>query len=93
MQEFERALFHKESVDVGNYQGSYVFEPLERGFGTTVGSSLCNVMLSNLPGCAIIGYRVKGLDEQRVHIEGVLEDVTTLSLHIKELRNHSEGHE
>ena len=86
MQEFERALFHKESVDEENNKGSYVFEPLERGFGTTVGSTLCNVMLSNLPGCAIIGYRVEGLNEEKTSVEGLLEDVTTLSLHIKELR-------
>ena len=83
MQEFERALFHKESVDEENNKGSYVFEPLERGFGTTVGSTLCNVMLSNLPGCAIIGYRVEGLNEEKTSVEGLLEDVTTLSLRIK----------
>ena len=55
MQEFERASFHKEFVDEENNTGSYVFEPLERGFGTTVGSTIKNTMLSNLPGCAVIG--------------------------------------
>ena len=61
MQEFERASFHKEFVDEENNTGSYVFEPLERGFGTTVGSTIKNTMLSNLPGCAVIGFKIEGL--------------------------------
>ena len=60
MQEFERASFHKEFVDEENNTGSYVFEPLERGFGTTVGSTIKNTMLSNLPGCAVIGFKIEG---------------------------------
>lgn len=90
MQEFERALFHKESIDEETNKGSYVFEPLERGFGTTVGSTLCNIMLSNLPGCAIVGYRVEGIDEDNTTVKGLEEDVTTLSLRIKELRMYCE---
>lgn len=86
MQEFERASFHKEFVDEENNTGSYVFEPLERGFGTTVGSTIKNVMLSNLPGCAVVAFKVNGLKKYETQVKGVLEDVTTIALNIKALQ-------
>lgn len=86
MQEFERATFRKESMDEANNTGTFVFEPLERGFGTTIGSSLCNVMVSNLPGAAVIGFKAEGMDEEGIRIDGILEDVATISLNIKALQ-------
>ena len=86
MQEFERASFHKEFVDEENNTGSYVFEPLERGFGTTVGSTIKNTMLSNLPGCAVIGFKIEGCTKDQTVIKGILEDVNTLSLNLKALK-------
>lgn len=86
MQEFERATFRKESMDEVNNTGTFVFEPLERGFGTTIGSSLCSVMVSNLPGAAVIGFKAEGMDEEGIRIDGILEDVATISLNIKALQ-------
>ena len=69
MQEFERASFHKEMVDEENYTGSYVFEPLERGFGTTIGNTLCKIMISNLPGTGVIGFSCDNFNEiGRAHV-------------------------
>lgn len=86
MQEFERASFHKEFVDEENNTGSYVFEPLERGFGTTIGSTIKNTMLSNLSGCAVVGFKANGLKTDSTQVQGILEDVITLSLNVKALQ-------
>lgn len=86
MQEFERASFHKEFVDEENNTGSYVFEPLERGFGTTVGSTIKGVLLSNLPGSAVVGFKINNLEKGNIQIKGVLEDVNSISLNLKALR-------
>lgn len=93
MQEFERASFHKEFVDEENNTGSYVFEPLERGFGTTVGNTLCQIMISNLPGTGIIGFQIEGMNAEDTAIEGLLEDVNVLTLNLKaiKLTSDSEG--
>ena len=93
MQEFERATFHKEVVDEENNTGSYVFEPLERGFGTTVGNTLCKTMISNLPGAAIIGFACDGMDATKTVIDGVLEDVNAIILNLKEVRITSSNEE
>lgn len=86
MQEFERASFHKEFVDEENNTGSYVFEPLERGFGTTVGSTIKAAMLSNLPGCSVVGFKIEGAETNSTTVKGILEDVTTISLNVKALQ-------
>lgn len=90
MQEFERASFHKEFVDEDTNSGTYIFEPLERGFGTTIGNALCQVMLTNLPGSAIIGFKVDGLKEGQTTIDGLQEDIITLSLNLKSILLHSD---
>ena len=93
MQEFERALFHKESVDEENYQGSYVFEPLERGFGLTLGNALRRVLLSSLQGGAVTSIKIDGVLHEFSVVPGVREDVTDIVLNIKGLAVavHSEG--
>ena len=86
MQEFERASFHKEMVDEENYTGSYVFEPLERGFGTTIGNTLCKIMISNLPGTGVIGFSCDNFNENRTIVNGILEDVNGIILNLKKIQ-------
>lgn len=86
MQEFERASFHKEFVDEENNTGSYVFEPLERGFGTTIGNTLCQIMISNLPGTGVIGFSCENINENKTVVEGILEDVNAIVLNLKEVQ-------
>ena len=93
MQDFERASFHKEYVDEENNTGSYVFEPLERGFGTTVGNTLCKTMVSNLPGAAVIGFKSESVDETNTVIDGVLEDVNEVILNLKKVKIRSTSDE
>jgi DNA-directed RNA polymerase subunit alpha len=91
MQEFERASLHKESVDEEKNTGSYVFEPLERGFGITVGNTICRTMLTSVEGTATIGFKVNGFDNKSAVVNGVLEDVYRISLNLKALKLKNSG--
>ena len=85
MQKFERANFEvKEYVESENY-GKFVFEPLERGFGTTIGNALRRVLLSSLPGAAVFAIKMDGVYHEFTAIPGVVEDVTAIILNIKKL--------
>ena len=85
MQKFERANFEvKEYIDSDHY-GKFVFEPLERGFGTTIGNALRRVLLSSLPGAAVFSIKVEGVYHEFTAIPGVVEDVTAIILNIKTL--------
>lgn len=85
MQKFERAEFKvQEYVESDNY-GKFVIEPLERGFGTTLGNALRRVLLSSLPGAAVYSIKIEGVFHEFTAIPGVLEDVTTIVLNIKDL--------
>ena len=85
MQKFERAHFEvKEYIDSEHY-GKFVFEPLERGFGTTIGNALRRVLLSSLPGAAVFSIKVDGVYHEFTSIPGIVEDVTTMILNIKTL--------
>ena len=68
----------------GRY-GRFVAEPLDRGFGTTLGISLRRVLLSSLPGVAVISVKIDGVQHEFSTIEGVKEDVTEIILNIKSL--------
>lgn len=65
--------------------GKFVVEPLERGFGTTLGNSLRRVLLSSLQGAAITGVRIEGVLQEAASIPGVMEDVTDIILNLKQL--------
>ncbi|EPC94984.1 DNA-directed RNA polymerase subunit alpha, partial [Lacticaseibacillus paracasei subsp. paracasei CNCM I-4649] len=67
-----------------NY-GKFVVEPLERGYGTTLGNSLRRILLSSLPGAAISSIQIDGVLHEFSTIDGVLEDVTQIILNIKKL--------
>ena len=73
--------------------GKYIIEPLERGYGTTLGNSLRRVLLSSLPGTAVSSIRINGVQHEFSTIPGVKEDVTEIVLNVKSIiaRLHSEG--
>ena len=73
--------------------GKYVVEPLERGYGTTLGNALRRIMLSSLPGTAATSIKIAGVQHEFTTIPGVKEDVTEIVLNIKQLitKLHSEG--
>ncbi|MBR1497541.1 MAG: DNA-directed RNA polymerase subunit alpha [Oscillospiraceae bacterium] len=63
--------------------GKYVVEPLERGYGTTLGNSLRRVLLSSLPGTAVTSIKIAGIQHEFASIPGVKEDVTEIVLNVK----------
>lgn len=91
MLNFEKPIYKiTEYIENNNY-GKFELEPLERGFGTTLGNSLRRVMLSSMPGAALIGVKIDGVAHEFSTIEGVIEDVTTIVLNLKDvvIKNHS----
>ena len=74
----------EELADDGRY-GRFVVEPLERGFGNTLGNSLRRVLLSSLEGCAVTSIKINGVLHEFSTIPGVKEDVTEIVLNIKSL--------
>ena len=81
-----------ETPGEDNY-GKYVVEPLERGYGTTLGNALRRIMLSSLPGTAATSIKIAGVQHEFTTIPGVKEDVTEIVLNVKQLicKLHSEG--
>ncbi len=81
-----------ETSDDNTY-GKFVVEPLERGYGTTLGNSLRRILLSSLPGVAVTNIKIDGVLHEFSTVPGVIEDVTEIMLNIKELSLmlHSEG--
>jgi DNA-directed RNA polymerase subunit alpha len=75
-----------EEKEVTPQYGKYYAEPLERGYGITVGNALRRVLLSSLPGFAITAVRIKGVLHEFSTIQGVKEDVTDIILNLKEVR-------
>jgi len=73
-----------ETPEVETY-GKYVVEPLERGYGTTLGNSLRRILLSSLPGTAITSVKIAGIQHEFSTIPGVKEDVTEIILNIKRI--------
>ncbi|KRO16973.1 DNA-directed RNA polymerase subunit alpha [Lacticaseibacillus saniviri] len=83
MIEFEKPNITK--VDEGTNYGKFVVEPLERGYGTTLGNSLRRILLSSLPGAAVSSIQIDGVLHEFTTVDGVLEDVTQIILNIKKL--------
>ena len=73
--------------------GKYIIEPLERGYGTTLGNSLRRVLLSSLPGTAVTSIKIAGVQHEFSTIPGVKEDVTEIVLNVKSIiaRLHTQG--
>ena len=81
-----------ESPEDESY-GKYIVEPLERGYGTTLGNSLRRILLSSLPGTAVTTIKIAGVQHEYSTIPGVKEDVTEIVLNIKKIiaRLHCQG--
>ncbi len=90
MLRFEKPDFKIVESSENNHYGKFVLEPLERGFGTTIGNALRRVMLQNMPGTAITSVKIEGVDHEFQKIDNIREDVTTIVLNLKSvvLRNH-----
>ncbi len=77
----------------GSQYGKFVVEPLERGFGTTVGNSLRRVLLSSLEGAAVTSIRIEGITHEYTSIPGIVEDVIDIMLNLKGLIVKTESKE
>ncbi|MBE7705943.1 MAG: DNA-directed RNA polymerase subunit alpha [Cyanobacteria bacterium SIG30] len=75
----------------GSQYGKFVIEPLERGFGATIGNSLRRVLLSSLEGAAVTSVRIEGISHEYTSIPGVIEDVIDIMLNLKGLVVKSES--
>ena len=82
--EIEKPRISCEEGENGTY-AKFVLEPLEKGFGTTIGNALRRVLLSSLPGAAAIGIKIAGVQHEFTTIKGVKEDVTEIVLNLKNL--------
>jgi len=82
-----------DAETLNNTYGKLVVEPLERGFGTTIGNSLRRILLSSLEGAAVTGIRIPGVLHEFSAIKGVKEDVVDIILNVKKLRFsvHADG--
>ena len=83
MMEIERPKIDTASLSADGRYGKFVVEPLERGFGPTLGNSLRRVLLSSLPGVAVTSIKIDGVVHEFSTIEGVKEDVTEIVLNVK----------
>ena len=95
MFDFERPNISVEEISDDKRYGKFVVEPLERGYGTTLGNSLRRIMLSSLPGAAVSQIKIDGVDHEFTSIPGIKEDVTEIIMNVKSLaiRNNSETDE
>ena len=85
MIEIEKPIIEIVELDDENNYGKFMVEPLERGYGTTLGNSLRRVLLSSLPGAAVSSIKIEGVLHEFSTIPGVLEDVPEIILNIKGL--------
>ena len=82
---FEKPEYKMTEYIEGNNYGKFVLEPLERGFGLTIGNALRRILLSSLPGDAITSVRIDGVMHEFQTVEGIIEDVTTIVLNLKKI--------
>ncbi len=85
MFEFEKPNIEIAEISDDKRYGKFIVEPLERGYGITLGNSLRRIMLSSLPGCAVSQVKIDGVLHEFATIPGVKEDVTEIIMNIKEL--------
>lgn len=95
MFDFERPNIEVAEISEDKKYGKFVVEPLERGYGITLGNSLRRIMLSSLPGAAVSQIKIEGVLHEFSSIPGVKEDVTEIIMNIKSLaiKNNSETNE
>lgn len=92
MLNFEKPIYKITDYVENNNFGKFELEPLERGFGTTIGNALRRVMLSSMPGSAIVAVKIEGAMHEFQTLDGVVEDVTSIILNLKNVvvKNHTE---
>lgn len=93
MLEMEKPRIERVEQDPSTNYGKFVIEPLERGYGTTLGNALRRVLLSSLPGAAVTSIKIDGVLHEFSTIPGVLEDTTELILNIKQMILRYDGNE
>lgn len=95
MFDFEKPRIEIAEISEDKKYGRFVVEPLERGYGTTLGNSLRRIMLSSLPGAAVSQVKIDGVVHEFSTIPGVREDVTEIIMNIKSIaiRNNSDSNE
>ena len=93
MIEFEKPNIECLEVDDANNYAKFVCEPLERGYGVTIGNSLRRILLSSLPGCAITSVKIDGVLHEFSAIDNVVEDVPELIVNLKNIRLKFDGDE
>ncbi|SFI35277.1 DNA-directed RNA polymerase subunit alpha [Tindallia magadiensis] len=93
MIEMEKPKIEMLEMDENQKYGKFVIEPLERGYGTTLGNSMRRIMLSSLPGAAVTSVHIEGILHEYDNVEGVKEDVTEIILNIKDLSIKVHGNE
>lgn len=92
MEKFKKPDFKIEDINVEENHARFSIEPLERGFGITLGNSLRRVLLSSLPGTAMYAVGIEGVRHEFSSINGVKEDVTSLILNLKQVNYASENY-
>jgi len=94
MLKFEKPEYKVKEYIENDHYGKFEIEPLERGFGTTLGNALRRVMLSSLPGDAITSVKIDNVAHEFQKIDGVIEDVTAIVLNLKSvvIKNHSDDY-
>lgn len=85
MIEIEKPRIETVEISEDSKFGKFIVEPLERGFGTTLGNSLRRILLSSLPGAAVKNIEIEGVLHEFSTVENVVEDVTTMIMNIKKL--------
>ena len=91
MIEFEKPNIECLEFDDANNYAKFVCEPLERGYGVTIGNSLRRILLSSLPGCAITSVKIDGVLHEFSTISNVVEDVPEIIVNLKNVRLKSDG--
>lgn len=91
MIQFEKPVYKIKDYVENNFYGKFELEPLERGFGTTIGNALRRVLLSSLPGGSITAVKIEGALHEFQALEGIVEDVATIILNLKSVvvKNYS----
>ena len=93
MIEFEKPNIECLEIDGTNNYAKFVCEPLERGYGVTIGNSLRRILLSSLPGCAITSVKIEGVLHEFSTIPNVVEDVPEVIVNLKNVRLKFDGNE
>ena len=93
MIEFEKPNIECLEIDETNNYAKFVCEPLERGYGVTIGNSLRRILLSSLPGCAITSVKIEGVLHEFSTIPNVVEDVPEIIVNLKNVRLKFDGNE